>query len=104
MLKSSIGRMRLISFIEGASYLFLLGIAMPLKHFAGIPEVVSIVGMIHGILFLIYFVAAVYLMLELRWSLWWFVGAMVASVVPFGMLALDVQLRQREKALPRIAA
>jgi integral membrane protein len=88
--------MRLISFVEGTSFLLLLGIAMPLKHLADMPEAVSVIGMIHGILFLIYVIAAAYLMLERRWSFWWFMGAMMASVVPFGMFALDVQLRRHK--------
>ena len=42
-------RFRLISIIEGISYLILIFIAMPLKYFAGIPEAVKSCGMAHGI-------------------------------------------------------
>jgi integral membrane protein len=51
--------MRSLSFLrhaalaEAVSYLLLLGVAMPLKYLAGQPRAVSIVGMIHGVLFLV---------------------------------------------------
>ena len=50
--------MRLISLVEGVSFLLLLGVAMPLKYLAGIPEVVTVVGAAHGVLFILYALAA----------------------------------------------
>lgn len=97
MLSSHIGRMRLISVVEGVSFLLLLGVAMPLKYLAGIPEPVSVVGAAHGVLFILYAVAAAALMLALRWSPLWFVGAMVASVIPFGTFYLDARLKRYEQ-------
>lgn len=41
-----------MALIEGASLIALIGIAMPLKYFAGIPEAVRVVGLAHGLLFL----------------------------------------------------
>jgi integral membrane protein len=94
MLSTPVGRMRLISLVEGVSFLILLGIAMPLKYLAGVPEVVSVVGAAHGVLFILYAVAAGALMLALKWSPLWFVGAMIASVVPFGTFYLDARLKR----------
>jgi integral membrane protein len=94
MLSSHIGRMRLISLVEGVSFLVLLGVAMPLKYVMGIPEVVSVVGAAHGVLFILYALAAGALMMALRWSPLWFVGAMVASVVPFGTFYIDARLKR----------
>ena len=39
---------RFFGFLEGGSLLLLLGIAIPLKYLAGKPEVVTIIGSIHG--------------------------------------------------------
>ena len=47
MVFSSIGRLRIISVLEGISYLALLTFAMPIKYMAGDPEPVRIVGMAH---------------------------------------------------------
>lgn len=42
---------RKIAFAEGVSFLVLLLIAMPLKYFADMPIAVTIVGGLHGLLF-----------------------------------------------------
>ncbi|WP_323668520.1 DUF3817 domain-containing protein, partial [Aliarcobacter butzleri] len=38
---------------ERLSFLILLFIAMPLKYFVGLPIAVKIVGMAHGVLFIL---------------------------------------------------
>lgn len=45
--------LRYVALTEAVSYLVLLAVAMPLKYLAGQPLAVRIVGMIHGVLFLI---------------------------------------------------
>ena len=96
-LTTSVGRMRVISVLEGLSYLLLLGVAMPLKYLAGVHELVSVIGMIHGLLFVVYAFAALNLWLELRWSPLWFLGAMFASIVPFGTFLIDARLRRHQR-------
>lgn len=39
---------------EGSSFLLLLFVAMPMKYLMGMPRVVTVVGAIHGVLFLLY--------------------------------------------------
>jgi integral membrane protein len=53
-LSKTIGRLRLTGILEGLSFIILLAIAMPLKYLGGKPQMVSIVGMAHGILFVLY--------------------------------------------------
>ena len=67
-IKTSIGRLRVIGFWEGVSFLVLLGIAMPLKYWAGQPGAVRVVGMAHGILFMLYLWAAIQAALEHHWT------------------------------------
>jgi integral membrane protein len=90
----ALNRLRIVGGLEGISYLLLLGVAMPLKYLAGMPAMVQVVGWIHGALFTL-FVAAV---LDVRWRLRWprrrVLGALVASVVPFGTFVLDTYLQQ----------
>ena len=45
---------RYVGYAEGTSFLLLLGIAMPLKYAADIPEGVEVVGMLHGLLFILF--------------------------------------------------
>jgi integral membrane protein len=94
-----IGRLRAIGLFEGISFLLLLGIAMPLKYMAGMPEAVKIVGWAHGVLFVLYIAAVVQVTLVHRWSFLRVAGAVVASLVPFGPFILDPRLRKEELAL-----
>jgi integral membrane protein len=92
--KTQLGRLRIIGFVEGISYLVLLGIAMPLKYIYELPQMVRITGMIHGLLFVLYvlYVCIVAVQLRWSWSLWKAFLAFVASLVPFGTFWADVRL------------
>jgi integral membrane protein len=98
LLKTPIGRLRVIAFIEGISFLLLLGVAMPLKYFAGIPAAVKTAGWIHGVLFMLYLCAVAEVTIRRRCSFALAFGALVASLVPFGTFALDARLRRQEQA------
>jgi integral membrane protein len=52
-------RFRVVSLLEGLSYVALMGIAMPLKYLAGNPGAVRIAGTIHGGLFVLFVLALV---------------------------------------------
>ncbi|MGE5705064.1 MAG: DUF3817 domain-containing protein [Clostridia bacterium] len=84
--------MRLIALVEGLSYLFLLIIAMPLKYFAGLPKVVTVAGMLHGVLFVLYLLAVANVTFAKRWSIGKVLFALVVSIIPFGNFALDKRL------------
>jgi integral membrane protein len=91
-IKTSIGRLRVIGFWEGVSFLVLLGIAMPLKYYAGQPGAVRVVGMAHGILFMLYGWAAIQAALDHHWT--WKRTAIVlgASLLPAGPFVVDAKL------------
>lgn len=93
---SIIKRFRLIGLLEGISFLVLLGIGMPLKYMAGIPEVVKVVGWAHGVLFVLFILGVLQVKNILRWSLLQVGTAFLASVVPFGTFILDKQVKKQE--------
>ncbi|MBD1379726.1 DUF3817 domain-containing protein [Metabacillus arenae] len=95
MLKTAIGRLRVIGILEGISYLVLLGIAMPLKHFMDIPMAVTIAGGLHGGLFVLFVLSTAEVKFRHKWSFLWAIGAVIASVIPFGTFVLDRQLKER---------
>ena len=97
MRTTPIGRLRVISILEGVSYLALLGIAMPLKYLAARPEAVRVVGMIHGILALLFFIAVLQVWSARRWPVRRVLSAFVASVIPFGAFVLEASLRREEQ-------
>ena len=80
---------RLITLLEGLSYILLLFIAVPLKYVAGDDFLVKILGMPHGILFMLYLALAYYLKDSYKWK--WQQTAIVflASIVPFGTFYVD---------------
>jgi integral membrane protein len=95
LLLSSLGRLRLVSILEGLSLLVLLGVAMPLKYLAGQPLAVRWVGMAHGLLFVAYVVLLVLNAVELRWPLRKAALGLLLSVVPFGAFYAERHLFQK---------
>lgn len=91
-LKTSIGRLRVVGFWEGVSFLVLLGIAMPLKYWAGEPLAVRVVGMAHGILFLAYVWCAVQTAVEHSWTWRRTALVLVASLLPAGPFVVDAKV------------
>lgn len=91
-IKTSIGRLRVIGFWEGVSFLVLLGIAMPLKYFAGQPGSVRVVGMAHGILFMLYVWAAIQAALDHKWNWKRTALVLIASLLPAGPFVVDAKL------------
>ncbi|CAM3927220.1 DUF3817 domain-containing protein [Paenibacillus alkaliterrae] len=92
MFKTAIGRLRFIGFYEGISFLVLLLIAMPLKYWADIPQVVTVVGGLHGLLFVLYVLAVLNVWITHRWSFVKVALAVIASFLPFGPFVLDRKL------------
>ncbi|RRJ95470.1 DUF3817 domain-containing protein [Opitutaceae bacterium TAV4] len=88
-LKTALGRLRLAGYAEGISFLLLLGVAMPLKYLAGQPQAVRIIGMAHGILFLLYVWLVIQTALEYRWTWRRTTLAFVASLLPAGPFIFD---------------
>jgi integral membrane protein len=91
LLKTAIGRLRIVAFLEGCSYL-LLGFTMILKYKYAMPQPNYIVGLAHGILFVIYVVLLLQVSFLHRWNLLKIVGAFVASLIPFGTFYADKAL------------
>jgi len=78
-----------ISILEGISFLLLLFIAMPLKYMFNLPQMVQIVGMAHGILFISYLVGAIFVYNLLNWKFKTLMIAVACSVIPFGPFYIE---------------
>ncbi len=97
MLNSSIGRLRIIAFIEGISFLILLFVAMPLKYVWGHPEAVRSFGSIHGLLFVLYVLYVFLCKAEYGWSNPKTLILLGISLIPFGNFYADKQYLREEK-------
>ena len=80
---------RLTTLLEGLSYILLLFIAVPLKYWGDDDSFVKLLGMPHGILFMLYIVLAFFLRDDYQWC--WKETAIVllASMIPFGTFYVD---------------
>lgn len=85
-------RLRAIAFMEGVSFLLLLLVAMPLKYFAGIKLGVSIVGTLHGFLFVLLACLTLHAIIIYKKKLFWGFKIGLASVIPLGTFFLDKEL------------
>jgi integral membrane protein len=86
-----------ISRLEAISFLLLLGIAMPLKYAANMPEALFCGRLAHGVLFTAYII-----MLLIIWQAenWPFKEAFfggVAAVLPLGPIWFEKRLKKRWK-------
>lgn len=80
---------RKTAFIEGISYLVLLLVAMPLKYVAGKPLAVTVVGGLHGFLFVAFIILAVVSMIKYDRSWLWLIKSFISSILPFGTFWMD---------------
>ena len=94
---SALTLFRRVAWLEGTSFLVLLGVAMPLKYLAGMSAAVRVVGLVHGLLFIAYALLTAYLLFRGPWTFKRATVAMLASLLPFGTFVFDRSL-QREAA------
>lgn len=87
--KSIIPIFKLVALLEGLSYILLLFVAVPIKYLADDPTYVKLLGMPHGILFIIYIVLALLVSQKLQLSKRQRNGLLLASVIPFGTFFIN---------------
>ena len=88
LIKTALGRLRVVAFLEGCSCL-LLGLTMILKYKFSMPQPNYIVGLAHGILFVLYVSLLVQVAFLHKWSLLKMFWAFLASLIPFGTFYAD---------------
>lgn len=91
LLQTPLGRLRIVAFLEGCSYL-LLGFTMILKYKYAMPLPNYIVGMTHGLLFILYIYLVILVAIRLKWSLMTIFWAFLASIIPFGTFYADLKI------------
>ena len=84
--------LRHLAIAEGISTLILFGIAMPLKYMAGMPMAVTIVGSIHGFLFVVLVAMLLLAIRKVPISMKMAAAGIAAAVIPGGPFVLDRKL------------
>ena len=80
---------RIVAFLEGVSYILLLFIAVPIKYLLDDQTYVKLLGMPHGILFVVYIIFSVMGKNKFKWSYIEFFIVSTASLIPFGTFYVD---------------
>jgi integral membrane protein len=101
MSTGTIRLLRKIGIAEGASFLILLLIAMPLKYAFGIPEAVKIMGSAHGFFFVAYVGLAYYAKEVYNWPFKRFLLAFVSAWLPLGTFFFDGRLKIEEQRISK---
>jgi integral membrane protein len=94
MFKTALHRFRIISYIEGLSYLTLLFIAMPIKYLGDNPYPVKIIGMAHGILFILFMIFLFESMRKYSWENRFSIRLFVYSILPFGSFVIEKKIKK----------
>jgi len=92
---TTLSRLRSVGIFEAISFLLLLGVAMPLKYAFGQPEMVRIVGIAHGVLWMLYVGLAALGQIDYKWPLKTTALLLIASMLPFGPIVADVKLLKK---------
>jgi integral membrane protein len=99
VLSTALNRFRLLSFLEGLSFLFLLGVAVPLKYFGNMPEATKVPGMVHGLLFIAYIIYLIMAKMEMKWSIKVTLLLFLASIFPFGFLIAEFSFLRKQAGI-----
>jgi len=88
-----IRRLRLLGYAEAFSWLLLLFVAMPLKYVWNKPLMVTYIGWVHGILFILYCIHLPVAQRLLKWPFKKLFTGGVAAILPFGTLWFDKRIK-----------
>ncbi|VTS00750.1 DUF3817 domain-containing protein [Tuwongella immobilis] len=97
-MRSPFRLLRLIALLEGCSFLFLLGLAMPLKYAAGQSIAVSIVGPIHGLMVILFWITLVITARRVSMRTERIIEGFTSSLLPLGGFVFDRSLQRDELA------
>jgi integral membrane protein len=84
-------KFRTVALIEAVTYLILLALVVVKRGFHG-PDLVQVMGPIHGIAFLAYFVLTLAVREEQRWTPAQTILVLVASALPFGAVVVNQRM------------
>jgi integral membrane protein len=94
-IETALRNYRVAAWITGVGLLVLVLVAMPLKYFFGQPQLVAIVGMTHGFLYMAYIVLTLLLAERCRWKPLDALLILVAGTVPFASFVAERRVTQR---------
>lgn len=96
-----LGLFRAISIIEGLSYLVILCVTLGVIS----RDYVFMLGMTHGVLFMVYLVVSLLTSNSRGWSVLVWLALFMAALVPFAFIPVELFLRREaQKTMPVTAS
>jgi integral membrane protein len=80
---------RIVGFLEGISYLLLMSLGLYYKYALNDPSFVTLFGMPHGLLFMLYLMLAYLIKDEMHWKFKDLAIVFLSSIIPFGTFYVD---------------
>jgi integral membrane protein len=80
---------RIVALLEGVSYILLMTIGLYFKYQLNDATYVKLLGMPHGVLFILYILIAFFLRKQEQWNFINFAIILFASLIPFGTFYVD---------------
>ena len=81
---------RAISALEGLSYLIILSVTLGFIS----RDFVFVLGMSHGVLFMLYMVFSLIVAQKQQWSVFVWLGVFLVSIIPFAFIPLELYLKK----------
>ena len=91
-------RYRVMAFVTGTLLLLLVFVAMPIKYWGDHPGPVTVVGISHGFLFMVYLLASLDLGERLRWNPIKLVVVMACGTIPFASFIAERRITREVRA------
>lgn len=85
----TVSTFEVVSFLEGLSYILLLFVAVPIKYLMGDASLVKVLGMPHGVLFVLYIIMALLIRSRMQWNGRTTMIVLAASLLPFGTFYIN---------------
>jgi integral membrane protein len=99
---AALQRYRVMANVVGVLLIALVVVAVPLKHWGGIPEPVTVLGTAHGWLYALFFLSAVDLALRAKWTLKGSALTILAGTVPFLSFYAERNATRKTRAGERV--
>ena len=96
-LRGALLRYRVMAYAVGVGLVVLVFVGIPLQ-IAGHPEVVNVVGPIHGFLYIVYLVSTADLTRRGRWPISSLVWVILAGLIPFAAFVVARRVTRRVEA------
>lgn len=93
---ASVRSFRVVALVEATSYLVLVTAAVS-RRATDLPDVVPVVGLVHGVIFLAYFALALAVRPTLGWTARTTLVVVLASVLPLGGYLVEQRLVPRPR-------